>query len=178
MAPATPVPNPASKSSGYDVARPGGVCYVTGQDIPPGTEYHSALRDTEQGLQRVDLLPEAWGDFDKTGVLAHWTGTMPEPKAKKRLLVDDAVLCDLFDRLADAQDEDKLRFRFVVGLILMRKRLLTYDGSEGDTWRLRWSNLGPAKHHSGDVALHDPKLTEQQIADVSANLGDILNGEF
>ncbi|MEM6562502.1 MAG: hypothetical protein AAF656_12935, partial [Planctomycetota bacterium] len=168
----------AVDTASYSVTKPGGVCYVSGTDIAPGTLFHSALRDTDDGLQRVDVLPESWASFDRTGVIAHWQATMPEPTAKKKLLVDDAVLCDLFDRLGDADGEDKRQFRFVLGLILMRKRLLAYDGTEGNVWQMHWTNHGAAKAHDGGVELHDPKLTQDQIADVSVNLGEILNAEL
>ncbi|MEM8873979.1 MAG: hypothetical protein AAGD32_06940 [Planctomycetota bacterium] len=168
----------AADTASYSVTKPGGVCYVSGADIVPGTLFHSALRDTDEGLQRVDVLPGSWEAFDRNGVIAHWQATMPEPTEKKKLLVDDAVLCDLFERLADSEEDDKRQFRFVLGLILMRKRLLAYDGSEGNVWQMHWSNLGAAKAHDGAVELHDPKLSQDQIADVSANLGEILNAEL
>ena len=55
---------------------------------------------------------------------------MPSPQqTKKKLFVDDQVLCELFERLASATEAAKLNFRFVLGLILMRKRMIVYEST-------------------------------------------------
>jgi hypothetical protein len=171
---------PAGKSqSGYDVARPQGVCAVTGHPIAPDEKFMAALRETPAGFERVDVSTPAWADFDRKDVVAFWQTTMPKHEAKKKLFVDDEVLCQLFERLSDVQEPAKLNFRFVLGLILMRKRMLIYettrhegDGQDRELWTVRF------KGRDERLDLLNPKLTEEQVGEVSQQLGEILNEEL
>ncbi len=114
--------NKPKKSAGtYDVPRPAGVCAVSGRAIAPGEKFVTAVRETPTGLERLDVAPEAWGQFERTNLLGFWHTVMPQPEQKaKKLFVDDDVLCTLFERLADTSEPTKMSFRFVLGLILMR----------------------------------------------------------
>ena len=172
---------PAGKSqSGYDVSRPLGVCAVTGHPIGPDEKFMAALRETPLGFERVDVSTPAWPDFDRKDVVAFWQTTMPKHEAKKKLFVDDEVLCQLFERLSDVQEPAKLKFRFVLGLILMRKRMLIYEttrheggeGTERELWTVRF------KGREERLDLLNPRLTEEQVGEVSQQLGEILNEEL
>src|SRR5687767_4306990 len=125
----TAAPAPANQQ-GYSVARPHGVCAITNNPIAVGEKFMALLREAPTGLERLDISLDAWPQADKTGALAFWQCVMPaHDQVKKKLFVDDEVLCTLFERLADTNEENKLHFRFVLGLILMRKRLLVYERS-------------------------------------------------
>jgi hypothetical protein len=168
---------PAGKpQSGYEVSRPQGLCVVTGQVIGPDEKFMAALRETPTGFERVDVSMPAWPDFDRKDVLAFWQTTMPKHEAKKKLFVDDEVLCQLFERLADVQEPAKLNFRFVLGLILMRKRIVLYETTRQEEGRDVW--VVRLKGREDRLDLVDPKLTEAQVAEVSQQLGDILHQEL
>lgn len=136
----------------------------------------AALREIPTGFDRLDIDPQCWNDFDRQGVIAYWQTIVPQPSAKKKLFVDDQVLCELFERLAGTEDPGKLSFRFVLGLILMRKRLVIYESSrvvdQKEIWTVR------LKGKDQRLELLDPKLNEQQVTDVSRQLGEILNEEL
>ena len=173
-APADPKNKP--NSSGYEVARPGGKCAVSGRAIAPQEKYFAALRETPTGLERLDVSPECWADFDKSNLLGFWQTVMPLHEQKKKVFVDDEVLCGLFERLADVQEPAKLNFRFVLGLILMRKRLLNYETSRAEAdGREIWSMRFKGKEELLDLL--NPKLNEEQVKEVSTQLGEILNEE-
>lgn len=170
---------PANKpaSGGYDVSRPQGKCHISGVPIEPGAKFMAALRETSAGFERVDVSLEAWPAFDRKDVLAFWQTIMPNPQAvKKKLFVDDQVLCELFERLSSATEAAKLNFRFVLGLILMRKRMIVYESSrvegENEIWQVRF------KGKEAMLDLLNPRLDEQQVAEVSQQLGEILNEEL
>lgn len=78
--------------------------------------------------------------------------------------------------MADAVELPKVSFRFVLGLILMRKRLIVYDGSRHDEGRDVWIVRLRGKAEQMDLV--DPKLNETQVAEVSQQLGQILNEEM
>ena len=73
------------------------------------------------------MSPRKWAQFDKSNLLAFWQTVMPASEEKKKVFVDDEVLCTLFERLAETTEPSKVNFRFVLGLILMRKRLVIYE---------------------------------------------------
>jgi hypothetical protein len=113
---------------------------------------------------------------DKAQLLAFWQTTVPLHEAKKKVFVDDVVLCELFERLKDTAEEPKLNFRFVLGLILMRKRMLVYESSRSEGERDIWTVRFRGKEEKLDLL--NPRLSEQQVAEVSVQLGEILNEEL
>ena len=90
--------------------------------------------------------------------------------------MDDAVLVNLFERLAEAAEERKVQFRFVLALILMRKRMLKYEegrrDGEKEVWRMRFTR-GTEIHE-----VINPQLNEEQIGQVAEELRAILQGEL
>lgn len=136
----------------------------------------AALRETAQGFERLDVKLDAWPTFDRTDVVAFWRATMPKANAKKKqFVVDDAALCDLLERLEGVDVQAKQAFRFVLALILMRKRLAIYEGTKTvdgvEVWQMR------LRGRNGTLSIVDAKPTEEQIAAVSGQLGEILNEE-
>lgn len=169
--------SPKSAKAGYDVPKPIGACAVCGEAIAPESEFVTTVRETATGLERLDVSLKCWEGFDRTGLLGFWHATMPLPgEEKRKLFVDDEVLSQLFERLADAQEPLKVQFRFVLGLILMRKRLIVYEGSRHETDRDFWIVRMKGKEEHLDLI--DPKLNEQQVAEVSQQLGQILSEEL
>jgi hypothetical protein len=171
----TAEPKP-SKPGQYDVGRPGGTCRVCNQDLLPGTKIMAALRETPAGFERLNVSLDCWPRFDHADLLAFWQTIIPQHEAKKKLFVDDEVLCELFERLKDTTEPAKLNFRFVLGLILMRKRMLVYESSHDDIGQDIWTVRFKGKDERLDLL--NPRLNEQQVAEVSQQLGEILNEEL
>ena len=174
MSTAAPIVTP-SGPGGYSVARAAGKCVACGRDIPAGEKFMAAVRETPAGMERLDVSAECWDALDKGGLLAFWQSTMPAATARRKVFVDDAVLADLFERLAGVTDAPKLNFRFVLGLILMRKRLLVYETSRVEGEKEIWSVRPRGRDELWDLL--NPRLDEQQVAEVSTQLGEILNGD-
>lgn len=167
---------PLTRSADFSLARPGHTCSVTGQPIAPDEPFMAALRETAQGFERLDVKLDAWPTLPQQDILAFWRATMPKANAKKRqFVVDDAALCDLLERLEGVDVHEKQAFRFVLALILMRKRLAIYEGTKTvdgvEHWQMR------LRGRNGTLSIVDAKPTEEQIAAVSTQLGEILNEE-
>lgn len=163
-------------SGNYEVARPGGKCSISGTEIAPGQTYMAALRETPAGFERLDVSMEQWNEVDRATLLGFWQTVMPHPEQKKQLFVDDDVLLGLFERLAEAEEPLKVNFRFVLGLILIRKRKLVYESSRSengqDLWRVRIRGTDQS------LDLVDPKLSEAQTMEVSGQMSQIINEEL
>jgi hypothetical protein len=167
----------------FKIARPLGQCCKCRADIPPGDPIIAVARLGEDEILREDYHPGCWVEptdpaaAEFRDVLGVWKTKVPQPEEKKRLLVDNNILMNFFERLAGAEDETRINFRYVLTLILMRKKLLAYEGmtrrEDGtELWKMRVR---------GQNTMHevvDPKLDEDRIAEVSASLGDIMEGDF
>lgn len=191
-------------TSSYDVEKPSGLCAATGEALVSGAACYSALVDIPPderepgdalGMRRVDVSAAAWEEGHRPEHLfSFWKTAFPEPHAKKKTFVDDAVLLNLLRRLEEATEPQRLAFRYVVALILMRKKLLRYDGSdtqddpEGDGPVQEWWNFTPKKDvtkgHFGKwsedetICVLDPRLDESQIEQVTSQLGEVLEAEL
>ena len=159
----------------WAIERPVGVCQGTGEKIEYGQEYYATLVQTEEGLKRRDFSIGYW-EAQKPEVFCYWKAKLAEPNQKKRIFVDDEMLMAFFNRLASEAEKEKVNFRFVLTLILMRKRRLKYDSSrvedEKEIWRLRVTGT------SDIVEVENPHLQEEQIEQLSGQLGEILQTEL
>jgi len=159
----------------YDIAKTGGRCVACERELAPGEEFLATVREDGEELTRCDYCPACAENRppDEPGVLAAWRTKVPRPQEKKRLFVDDDVLVGFFERLADAEDDAKVNFRFVLALILMRKKLLVYDRlrTEPDgreVWLMHFRGQEQA------LEVLDPKLDDEKIAEVSGRLGEVM----
>lgn len=156
----------------WEINKPLGYCCGTDKQIEAGEEYYAALVETEEGLQRRDFCVAYW-DEKKPDVYCYWKTMLPLPDSKKAVFVNDEMLLAFFNRLAGETDEEKVNFRFVLMLVLMRKKILKYDSTslDGDRemWRLRLA--GPDKEY---VEVVNPHIDEGKIERLSGQIGQIL----
>ena len=161
--------------SDWEIDKPMGQCSGSGKQIGHGEEYFAALVETDAELQRRDFCVEYW-ESQNPKVYCYWKTKLPEPNQKKQLFVDDQMLMTFFERLEQETQQEKINFRFVLALILMRKRRLKYDSSEikdgMDIWRLRV--VGDKEF----AELTNPHLDEEQIEQLSSQLSQILQTEL
>ncbi len=168
--------------SGYDVSRPAGVCAQTGESIEPGHSYVACLVevDPDQPLQRIDLSLEAWeqGARPQGEIFGSWRAVMPEPNERPRQFIDDAAMCDLFEQLGDASEERRLAFRYLLALVLVRKRLLHLAHSSADRVQVQWTRRSGrmSAESQGEEAKIDvaaPDLDESRIAELTEEIAAI-----
>ena len=181
----------------YDVQRSTGLCAMTGRPLVPHEHYIATLVEEGDLLRRLDICLEAWESGKRPEhVLGYWKSTVPEPNARKKMFVDDGVLMDLLDRLADASQPQRVGFRFVLMLILMRKKLLRYDRTErvpvttetGEPSHQEWWLLTPKLDlskgplgkwdDSRSFRVLDPRLDDSSIRQITEQLGEILQAEL
>jgi len=189
----------------YDIERLTGQCAITGQALSPGEQYIAALVEADPsvteapadntpkqtaapnaGLKRIDISIEAWQQGHRPERLfSHWQSTVPQPNEKKKMFVDDSVLMNLLLRLADTDQPQRLAFRFVLTLILMRKKLLRYEGaqkrSDTEGQPQEWWTVTPKRGLGVDeepIEILNPQINDEQIQQVTEQLGQILESEL
>jgi len=164
----------------YNISKTTGACADCRKDLAPGEEFVAIVREGPDELLRADYCRDCWGERphdEQADVLGVWRSRVPQPQEKRKLFVDNELLINFFERLDGAEGSAKLCFRYVLALVLMRKKLLVYDrtdrGDDGtEIWRM---------HFKGSEEVHrviDPKMDEEKIAQVARQLGQILDGEL
>jgi hypothetical protein len=122
-------------ATGYEIARATGVCAGSGRPIAVGDQFIAALveSETEDRLERADYSVQAWeAGMRPARLYGYWRATMESPDSKKKPFIDDAALMDLFEQLAGATEPGRVSFRYLLTLMLVRKRLLKYEGTKRD----------------------------------------------
>ena len=159
----------------WEIAQPLGQCSGTEKEIASGDEYIGALVETSEGLQRRDYCLDYWLER-KPHVYCYWKTRIPLPDQKKHIFVDDDMLMAFFERLENETDPEKLNFRFVLALVLMRKKKLKYDSTRiennSEIWRLKIAGTD----NYADVL--NPRIDEEQIEQLSSQIGQILQTEL
>ena len=166
----------------YQISKLTGRCSSCGKELAQGDEFVAAVLPGtgDQEFARQDHCPACWESRPKDGgppVLAEWRSRVPQKEEKKKLFVDDEVLIQFFRRLESEDDPARRCFRFVLALVLMRKKLLVYDRLEKleggrDAWQMHFRRGGTA------ATVIDPHLDAEGIARASQQLGEVLEGEL
>lgn len=159
----------------WKVQRTNCKCAGTDRELAPGEEFYATLVETEEGFDRVDYCCEFW-ESNNPSVFCHWKSRVSIKEEKEKLLVDDDVLVNVFHRLDGEEDARKINFRFVLALILMRKRILKYDTTEyiddKEVWKMKMVK------NPNLMEVVNPHLDDEKIQQVSQELSTILNGDF
>ncbi len=159
----------------WEIKKTIGQCSGTDRELEIDEEYFAALVETEEGLQRVDFSVDYWNEA-RPEVYCFWKTRMPNPEQKKKIFINDEMLMAFFDRLADETDREKVNFRFVLTLILMRKRKLKYDACRIEDGQEIWTLKVTAQDRTAEVV--NPHLAEDQIESLSEQMGQILQTDF
>jgi hypothetical protein len=149
-------------------------CAVTGRELQPGEKVYSVLLDEAGKLVRRDYSGEGW-----TGpppeAFSFWVGRVPQPDEARKPRIDDEMLVECFGRLEGLTEPDRVSFRYVVALLLMRRKRLKFeevrqeDGQEILALRDARSR---ALHH-----VVNPRLTVEQLTAVQEEVFKVLGWE-
>jgi len=158
----------------YEIAHQTGVCSLTQRQLDEEEEFFAVLFEKPDGFERRDYSLDSWTEPPE-GYFCYWKSRVPKKQEKKNLFVDKEIMINLFLRLEDIQEEVKQHFRFVLALILMRKRYLKYEQTIKEAgqeiWEMRVAGE-QTRHH-----VVNPRLNDEQIETVSRELGAILHGD-
>lgn len=170
-------------------------CAATGREIATGETYVAALVQTGEAgneeFRRVDFSLDAWSagarptgaDGRRLPLLGSWRTVMPAPGASRRMLIDDEALLDLFEQAGEAAPDaaepgaDPRVFRFMLALILIRKRLLICEKTDRRGVMFVRPRGTPKSTEGGTLTpVEDPGLSEDSVARVVTQLAAVLDG--
>jgi hypothetical protein len=149
-------------------------CTLSGRELQAGEKYWSVLLDEGGKFIRKDYGAEAW-QGPPPGAFSFWVGRVPPPQGKRRPPIDDDLLMDCFQRLEGQNEPGRVNFRYVLALLLMRRRRFKFeeahqqDGQE--VLDLRCTRTGV---HCQVV---NPGLTEEEMTSVQEDVFQALGWE-
>jgi hypothetical protein len=156
----------------YQLQAPTRRCTTSGRELRPGEKYITALLDECGKFVRRDFAPDAWTGPPENAI-GHWAARVPQAgEAAKRPPIDDEMLAECFHRLDGAVDADRVQFRYVVALLLMRRKRFKFEDvtkdASGDLLQLRDMRTGDR------FAVADPGLNAEAMATVQDEVFRVL----
>ena len=145
----------------YDIAATSRRCTRTGRELQPGERHMVVLYDRDEKLVREDVSMEAW-QTPPSDAFAWWQCKAPAADANSRLIIDDGLVYDCFTRLEGQDEPQKVNFRYVLALWLLRKRRLKFEEVQkqlGSDWLVLREPRVKKMHR-----VLDPHLNEEAIA--------------
>ena len=165
----------------YPVTRSTGRCADRDVELEPGSICVATLCETgEEGLKRLDYSLEAWeGGTRPESLFSFWRTKVPEEGIHKKQVIDETVLLTIFEQLADDDQPRRVALRFVLALILMRKRLLRFMGRVEEDgiviWRMRPRGSTP---DAPLLEVIDPGLGDEDVLALSEQLTEVLEADL
>lgn len=162
--------------SDWTIQSRSGRCAVTGRDFAEGELFYTLLFRERTGFHREDLCEEAWkqrqADADAHEPYSFWRSKFepPPPAAPEPLARETAE--DLLRRYMTEVDERHANARYILALMLERKRLLKQIEAKED---LHGRTLVYEHLKTGEVfIIPDPGLRLGQIEAVQDEVAALL----
>ena len=156
----------------YQIQAPTRRCFVTGRELRPGEKFYSVLLEEGGQFRRQDYSIEGW-QGPPPGAFGFWRGRAPEGDTNRQPPIDDDMLLDCFQRLEGEAEPGRVNFRYVLALLLLRRRRFRLDEVRQEDGHevlcLRCTRTG-ARHPVVNPGLADEELTAVQ-EDVFQALG-------
>jgi hypothetical protein len=113
----------------YDIQRCSRRCAATERELADGETCYSVLVSEGGGVVRRDYSAEAWAGPPENAI-GWWKATVADPSKGRPHWAPNDVMLSYFERLLeDPAAEDA---RYVLALLLVRRRLLRLESSQRD----------------------------------------------
>lgn len=113
----------------YDIQRCTRRCAATQQELTPGDTVYSVLSSKDGLLERTDYSAAGWREPPE-GCLAWWKWKLPPPGGRKPSWAPHQTILEFFQRLDEQPDQ--LDLRYVLALLMVRRRIVRMERTEKD----------------------------------------------
>jgi len=152
------------------------VCSITEQKFEDGESFYTALfPDPESsGYLRMDFSEEAWANRaeDSETPFSFWGSIYQAPVKEEEVEVTEESPEDLLRRLVEEDEEHTENARYILAVMLERKKLLV----EADSQPTSTGIIRIYEHRkSGDVFIvKDPNIPLSEVENVQQEIADLL----
>ncbi|MEX2092293.1 MAG: hypothetical protein WD971_06430 [Pirellulales bacterium] len=160
----------------FEIQRSTRRCAATDRALEPGEVCYSVLEVRGADIVRKDYAASAWSGPPAES-FGWWKSRVPEPHAKKIKLAPNDVLLELFDHLAERPENEDMRY--VLALLLVRRRVLRLDGPALPAAKLSSASgvqtmtvFCPVREASYEVTVVMP--SDERIDEIQQQLGELL----
>jgi hypothetical protein len=113
----------------YEVKSCSRRCAGSGRELVPGETFYSVLVAEGADLRRYDYSEENW-QGPPPEAIGWWKSGIPDRNAGRRHWAPNDVMLQFFDELAEQPDKQDMRY--VLALLLVRRRVLRLEESRPD----------------------------------------------
>jgi hypothetical protein len=104
-------------------------CRRSGREFSPGEAFYSVLVAEGAELKRYDYSAEMWEGPPKDAI-GWWKSQIPDRNAQQKHWAPNDVMLQFFDELAEQPEKQDIRY--VLGLLLVRRRVMRLEESQED----------------------------------------------
>jgi hypothetical protein len=149
-------------------------CTLSGRDLKPGERYYSVLIDEAGKFIRKDYAAESWQGAP-ADAFSFWAGRVPAVGGRRQPPIDDDMLLECFARLEGRTEPASVNFRYVLALLLLRRKRFRLEESRSEDGReilcLRCGRTGTR------CEVVNPALTDGEMAVVQDDVFQALGWE-
>jgi len=113
----------------FDVQRSTRRCAKTDRELKPGEMFYSVLLPKGGDVVRSDFCEEAW-EGPPAEAVGWWKSQLPKPNSQKMHWAPNDVMLFYFEQLE--QQPEKADVRYVLALLLVRRRIVRLEETETD----------------------------------------------
>lgn len=160
-------------STEWEMPRPGETCAACRCELAAGDAIQAYLFASPEGYERRDYCARCRPP-DEPFAIGSWQTQRRPPASKSAQTFDREAIRRFFERLENADTPEKLRLRFVLALLLWRKKVLKFERSVTDAGQEIWHFASVP-----DGATHEvlrPDLDEGLLERLEAQLATLLAG--
>jgi hypothetical protein len=154
----------------FEVQRCTRHCATTDRSLEPGETFYSVLLVDGGEVVRRDYGEAAW-EGPPEGALGWWKSQMPTASLHKPRLAPNEILLELFLRWQD--EDDRADIRYVLTLLMIRRRVLRQEGLEkSDDGGDELLVFCPRSGETYRVPVAEP--AGERVEAIQAELGELL----
>jgi hypothetical protein len=158
----------------WDIQSRSDLCAACQKPFADGEAYHTLLSMDASGYHRRDLCGGCHANVPRAGVLSYWQGEykLPPPPPPEPIQKETAET--LLRKLVESTDPAHASARYILGVMLERKRILKHRDTVRDE---NGTELLVYEHaRSGEsFTIPDPRLRLDELAQVQQEVAALLN---
>ncbi|MDP6446298.1 MAG: hypothetical protein QGG36_09275 [Pirellulaceae bacterium] len=154
----------------FDVQRCTRRCFQTEHEFKPGEEFYSVLLQEGAAVIRRDYSLAVWqGPPDEA--LGCWKSQMPDANARTLNWAPNDVMLHYFQQLE--AEAEKLEVRYVLTLLMIRRRILRLEETETDE-RGDEVMVVYCPRNEKEYRVSTRRPTQSRIAEIQSELSGLL----